>query len=126
MSIIATRSGIPCRTMAGFFVVGGPDFQYLGFFTCVFCTEYNSDSINNEYGKYGSQYSPTSIRNEYSQYGSPYSSNSACSEYASHPPKVYNSARTIYYGELTLNRYRADAITHPNTVNWLTNSVCRH
>ena len=45
------------------------DGQFLGKITD---NQYDSDSILNEYGPYGSQYSNTSIFNEYSPYGSPY------------------------------------------------------
>jgi hypothetical protein len=106
-------------------VWGGRNYsQYLGNFSCVFCEEYGSDSINNEYGRYGSPYSSTSIRNTYGTYGSPYSSDSACNEYASNPPRVVD-ARGTYYGELTLNQYRTNAITTRLIVSWLRGDVCR-
>jgi hypothetical protein len=110
-----------------FHVWGGPGYtQYLGFFTCVFCTEFGADSINNEFGRYGSQFSSTSMRNEFSQYGSEFSTYSACNQFASTPPRVYNANRSTYYGELTLNQFRGDAIKAATIVNWLTGSVCRH
>lgn len=117
----------PPSSAPGFYVRGGPDQQqYLGFFTCVFCVEYATESINNQYGNYGSQYSQTSIRNPYSQYGSPYSTYSACNQYATNPPRVYNSTGSVYYGELTVNQYRADRIRTANIVNWLATDVCSH
>jgi hypothetical protein len=107
-------------------VWGGPTYQqYLGYVTCLFCVEYGASSINNLYGSYGSEYSSTSIRNQYSQYGSAYSTYSACNQYASQPPRVYDSSGTIYYGELTLNQYRTDAIRVSDWVSWLVNDVCR-
>lgn len=108
-----------------YYVWGGRNYsQYLGYFSCVFCQEYGSDSINNEYGRYGSPYSSTSIRNTYGAYGSPYSSDSACNEYASNPPRVVD-ARGNYYGELTLNQYRGNAISTRLIVSWLRGDVCR-
>jgi hypothetical protein len=108
-------------------VFGGSDYkQYLGFFNCIFCTDFDVDSINNEFGKYGSQFSTTSIRNEFSQYGSAFSTYGACNQFGSNPPRVFNATGTIYYGELTLNKFRSDAIKAPDIVNWLTNSVCKH
>jgi hypothetical protein len=109
-----------------FHVWGGPNYsQYLGYFGCVFCREFGSDSINNEFGTYGSRFSTTSIRNNFSQYGSAFSTYSACNQFASTPPRVYNSNRTLFYGELTLNQFRADAIRLSSVVSWLREDVCR-
>ena len=52
---------------------------------------YDSESIWNEYGTYGSEYSSKSIWNEYGTYGSEYSSYSPWNEYASTPPVVVDS-----------------------------------
>ena len=82
--------------------------------------------MNNQFGQYGSQFSSTSIRNQFSQYGSPFSTYSACNQFASNPPRVYNSNRSVYYGELTLNQFRAEGIKATNIVTWLQNDVCRH
>jgi hypothetical protein len=119
----ATFNVLPAATI--YHVWGGTSYtQYLGNFTCVFCTEFGADSINNPFGPYGSQFSSTSIRNQFGTYGSPFSSSSACSEFASHPPRVYNATATIYYGELTLNTFRSDALD--SLVNWLSSDVCHH
>ena len=110
---------------AGLHVWGGSNqSQYLGFFACTFCEEFAPDSINNEFGRYGSTFSSTSIRNEFSQYGSPFNSLSACNEFASAPPRVYNANRTVYYGELTINEFRRDAIG--SLLPWLRYDVCQH
>jgi len=45
--------------------------QYLG---CLNCNNYDSDSIWNEYGTYGSSYNSNSIWNEYGTYGNKYNS----------------------------------------------------
>jgi len=93
--------------------------------TCTFCVEYGANAINNTFGTYGSAFSSTSIRNTFSQYGSPYSSYSACNQFASTPPRVYSGDGRIYYGELTLNPYRLEAITASGVVSWLANDVCQ-
>ena len=49
-------------------------------------TEYDPDSIFNEYSLYGSEYGPDSILNENSIHGSLYSDFSPFNEYASRPP----------------------------------------
>lgn len=106
-------------------VWGGATYsQYLGYFSCLFCTEFGSDSINNQFGTYGSRFSSTSMRNRFGQYGSQFSSVSACNQFAGNPPRVFNSNRTVYYGELTLNQFRSDAIRLTNYVSWLRNDVC--
>jgi hypothetical protein len=127
-SIAVSGTGVsapPPPPASALHVWGGAGYnQYLGYFTCTFCVEYGSNSINNLYGTYGSQYSSTSIRNNFGSYGSPYSSYSACNQYASSPPRVFNADGSVYYGELTLNQYRGDAITASSIVNWLLYDVC--
>ena len=126
-TISMSGTGAAVTPTYSYYVWGGPDYQqFLGNITCLFCVEYGADSINNQYGSYGSEYSSTSIRNEYSQYGSPYNSYSACNQYAPQPPRVYDSSGLVYYGELTLNQYRPEAIKVTNWVSWLTNDVCKH
>jgi len=39
---------------------------------------------------------------------------------------VYNSNLSVYYGELTNNQFRADAIKTTSIVNWLAQDVCHH
>ncbi len=54
--------------------------QYLGTLSA---NPYDSDSVSNPYGEYGSEYSDTSINNPYGEYGSPYSDSSVNNPYAS-------------------------------------------
>jgi hypothetical protein len=123
--VSGTGTSIPPVTVPGYYVWGGQNYtQYLGFFTCLYCVEYHAESINNQFGVYGSRFSSTSIRNRFSQYGSPFSTNSACNRFASNPPRVYNSNRSVYYGELTLNEFRTEAIKAATIVTWLSSSVC--
>jgi hypothetical protein len=71
---------------------------------------YDSDSIFNAYGIYGSKYSSTSIWNEYGIYGSKYSSTSAFNEYAIDPPKISDENGNII-GRLTTNSVITGAIS---------------
>ena len=113
----------PPPTTQEFHVWGDSGYtQYLGFFSCVFCTELDTNSINNEFGPYGNRFSSTSIRNEFSQYGSRFGTYSACNRFASNPPRAFNQSKTVYYGELTLNEFRSDAISE--LVDWLEEDVC--
>ncbi|SDX04394.1 DUF3298 domain-containing protein [Paenibacillus sp. PDC88] len=72
---------------------------------------FNSDSIFNQYGTYGSQYSIDSIWNEYGTYGSDYSLDSAFNQYTTTPPII------VYYGKVvgyvTTNQYLKNAV-HPD------------
>ena len=113
----------PTRATQEFHVWGDSGYtQYLGFFSCVFCTELDTNSINNEFGPYGNRFSSTSIRNEFSQYGSRFGTYSACNRFTSYHPRVFNQSKTVYYGELTLNEFTSDAISE--LVDWLEENVC--
>lgn len=70
-------------------------------------SEYDSDSIWNEYGNYGNSYSSTSIWNEYGSYGSEYSQYSPFNEYAAYPPVIVD-ARGNFYGYFTVNEFKSD------------------
>lgn len=72
---------------------------YLGKLTT---DKFDTDSIYNEYGDYGSKYSNKSIWNQYGNYGGEYSRYSPFNQYTSNPPKVYDSTGK-YYGRLTVN-----------------------
>lgn len=76
--------------------------EFLG---CLNCSEYDKNSIWNEYGTYGNSYNSKSIWNEYGSYGSDYSSTSPFNDYASYPPVLvdYNG---WFYWYLTNNEYK--------------------
>ena len=80
-------------------------------------SEFDKDSIFNEYGTYGSEYSSRSIWNEYSKFGNEYNSYSPFNEYSSKPPMIIKSGKLIGY--LTTNKYIQGAIS-PN----LLKAVC--
>jgi hypothetical protein len=75
--------------------------------------KYNSDSIFNRYGTYGSRYSSESVWNDYGSFGSKYSNTSARSQYASSPPLLIKDRQII--GRLTTNQYLSGAI-NPTTL----------
>jgi hypothetical protein len=76
------------------------------FLGCLNCSEYDADSIWNEYGTYGSSYNSQSIWNEYGTYGNTYSNYSPWNEYASYPPVVVDEEGN-FYGYLTVNEYKS-------------------
>jgi hypothetical protein len=101
-------------------VFGGQNHKtFLG----CFCSEYDADSLLNQYSSYGSEYSRTSIFNRYSEFGSPYSTYSACNEYASDPPVVVTKDGE-FVGRLTTNRYAPGSLSDTRLGSWLA-AVCR-
>ena len=80
---------------------------YLGKLTT---NKYDSESIFNEYGTYGSKYSTKSIFNEYGTYGSKYNTQSAFNPYATTPPIIVDS-NFNKVGYLTANTYKPGGIT---------------
>ena len=84
------------------------DKKFIG---CLDCGRYDSDSICNEYGSYGSKYSSDSVFNEYGTYGSKYSSSSPWNKYSSSDdvPKAIDSQGN-FYGYFTINKYRSNSM----------------
>jgi uncharacterized protein YjdB len=93
---VVAAGGTPIPlTCAG--VAGGQIYaqngQYLGRLT----NQFDSQSILNTFGSYGSQFSSTSIYNTFSQYGSQFSSLSAYNPFTSTPPQLYVSGQFAAY-----------------------------
>ena len=118
LSPVTSARGLHPLTGSGrILVLGGEDNRvYLG---CFSCQEFESDSVFNQLGRFGSSLSLTSVANRISQFGSRLSPYSACNEMASHPPVLVDEDGT-YYGELTVNHNRPSRITAPAVVAWLT------
>ena len=74
---------------------------------------YNSDSIYNSYGDYGSSYCTDCIWNEYSDWGNTYSSTSPFNEDASDPPVLLKDGEIV--GLFTTKEYISDGI-NPDSV----------
>ena len=83
--------------------------EYLGQYST---NPYETDSVSNPYGEYGSEYSEDSIKNPYSKYGSKYSSESVNNPYATDTPKLYDSDGN-YRGKLSNNKYDPESISNP-------------
>jgi hypothetical protein len=102
-------------------IFGGEGHQtFLG---CLTCSEFDADSVHNEFGTYGNEFNPTSIRSEFGQFGSEFSNFSACNPYAGDPPVVVDR-KGGYHGRLTLNEFR-DQIHDSEAIAWLS-AVCHH
>jgi hypothetical protein len=101
---------------------GGADHDvYLG---CFNCSSLASDSIHNDIGKYGSDISSTSIFNDIGQYGSDISQYSPCNDIASNPTALVDEDGR-FYGYLTLNGIKSQAINDPDILAWLKHKVCK-
>ena len=82
---------------------------YLG---CYRCSNYDSDSICNEYGTHGSDYSSTSVWNEYGTFGSQYNLSSPWNKYSiADEVPVLVGADGTFYGYFTINVYRLNAFS---------------
>ena len=75
---------------------------YLG---CLNCSEYEANSIWNEYGTYGNEYNANSIWNEYGTYGNEYNTYCPWNEYSNESPVVVDKQGN-FYGYFTINEYR--------------------
>ncbi|WP_282147873.1 hypothetical protein [Algibacter lectus] len=83
---------------------GGDNHKvYLG---CLTCSDYDSSSIWNEYGTYGSSYNSKSIWNEYGTYGNDYNAQSPWNSHSSDPPVVVDK-NGEFYGYFTVNEYKS-------------------
>lgn len=72
---------------------------YLG---CLSCSQYETDSVWNQYGDYGSKYASSSMWNTYGDYGGKYSSYSPCNQYTNTSPVIVDGAGA-YYGHLSVS-----------------------
>lgn len=91
---------------------------YLG---CWSCNQFDSESVFNQFGRYGSRFSQTSVWNHFSEYGSQFSSTSACNSLATNPPRILNTG-TRTYTELTVNTIRPFRDT--SVFNYLKTTIC--
>ncbi len=90
--VVTAAGGVSvCAQIAGASVYGcdGRDYTvFLGKLT----NRFDTQSIYNQFGTYGSRFSSSSIYNPYSQWGSRYSDRSAFDSYAKHPPVLVKGA----------------------------------
>ncbi|GMV85078.1 MAG: hypothetical protein AMXMBFR80_09350 [Dehalococcoidia bacterium] len=103
---MAIGGGAPSpRSLDGRATLLADDGTYLGLISS---NKYDSDSVCNKYGEYGSKYASTSVRNKYGTYGSAYSSSSAYNKYTSSPPAIILGG--VQVGYLTKNSVLSGAI----------------
>jgi hypothetical protein len=93
-----------CATLEGASIIAS-DGQFLG---KISSNKFDSQSIANEFGTYGSKFSSTSIFNEFGTYGSPFSNKSAFNEFATSPPSIFINSKSV--GFLTTNTFKTPRI----------------
>jgi hypothetical protein len=76
------------------------------FLGCLNCSRYESSSVCNRYGEYGSRYNEKSIWNRYGSYGSRFSDTSPWNKYASTPPVIVDASGN-FFGYFASNRYQS-------------------
>lgn len=79
--------------------------KYLG---CWTCNKYDSDSVHNEFGTYGSKFSTDSIRNRFG-WGSQFKSDGPCNSFASTTPVLIDEQNNDY-GDLSINEFDVNSI----------------
>ena len=84
---------------------GSGNNEFLG---CLNCTEYDANSVWNDYSVYGwgNKYGKW---NPYGSYGGKYSSYSPCNTFSSNGPVIVDR-KGISYGVLTINEYAARSV----------------
>ena len=90
------------------------DNEYLG---KISKSQFDPDSINNQFGTYGSQFSAYSIFNNFGTYGSEFSSLSPFNKFTSTPPKIYKE--NIFIAYLTVNTFMFPRVDTNLLVIWL-------
>ncbi len=73
------------------------------------CNEYDSESIFNEFGRYGSEFGTNSIWNKLSEYGNQHSAFSPFNPTALNPPKIVKEGKVI--GFLSIRNLGAPAFS---------------
>jgi len=90
------------------------DNQFLG---KISKNQFDSDSINNQFGTYGSEFSLYSIFNQFGTYGSEFSSLSPFNKFTSTPPKIYKE--NIFIAYLTVNTFMFPRVDTNLLIAWL-------
>lgn len=87
------------------YIYGGWDHKiYLGKFNA---SEFDSESIWNEFSEFGNMYDPYCIWNPNGEFGSEYSDYSPFNAYANYPPGLYDRYNN-FYGYFTADKLMLD------------------
>lgn len=94
---------------------GSSHDEFLG---CLVCSEFSSESVCNEFSRYGNEFG-ASMWNEFSSpYGNEFSSASPWNAYSSsNDVPVLVDRQGNFYGYFTINQYRRDAVEFAGLLN---------
>lgn len=83
-------------------IYGGKNHEvYLG---CLTCDKFDSDSIWNKFGLYGSKFNAQSIWNKFGRYGGSFNDYSPFNKFARNPPKLVDQTGK-FYGYFTADKF---------------------
>lgn len=91
------------------------------FLGCLNCGRFDSDSVCNRFGDYGSRFSDKSIWNRFGGYGSRFEDHSPWNKFATAPPAIVDSQGN-FYGYFTANRYHDKRTTDRSFLAFLNNA----
>ena len=94
--VTSAQAQEPCSVVANATVIAD-DGEFLGMTS----NQFNSRSIFNEFGSYGSEFSGKSIWNNFGKYGGEFSALSPFNRFSMKPPAIVKSGKVIGY--LTVN-----------------------
>lgn len=98
--LMPTTDGL-AQTQALLLFAGKDHKVFLG---CLNCGRFDSSSVCNRFGNYGSRFADTSIWNRFGSYGSRFSGESPWNKFATDPPVVVDPDGA-FYGYFTSNRF---------------------
>jgi hypothetical protein len=99
---------------------GGPNNSGSVFIGCLNCGRFDSSSVCNQFGDFGSRFATNSIWNRFGDYGSRFSDTSPWNKFASSAPKVVDAAGR-FYGYFTSNRFLTPRTTDRFFLSFLDN-----
>lgn len=104
-STIARKNNLDdiCAILAGSIVIAN-DGKFLGRIT----GKFDSESIFNQFGNFGSEFSSSSIWNNFSSYGGEFSQYSPFNQYSSTPPALVKNGELLGY--LSVNKSLMHAV----------------
>jgi hypothetical protein len=94
------------------------DTDHRTFLGCLNCNQFDSNSVCDQFGHYGSEFSSESIWDEFGHFGSRFSSDSPWNEFASSPPVIVDKQGN-FYGYFSSNSVQVQRTRIPWAVTLL-------
>lgn len=120
-TVTVTAIAPPISTTAYYLYSRESTPVYLG---CLNCGNFNTESVCNQFGTYGSEFASRSIWNQFGTYGSQFSSYSPWNQFSSNGPAIYGSDN-LFYGYFTVNQFqlnRTNIQVYRNVLTFYTNT----